>query len=695
MCANYKSIILAISLFFALSTSISAAPGDLDQTFGSGGIVITRGSNFNTVDTAVGMAIQPDGKIVVVGDGTLGVTTWDFAVVRYNPDGSLDTSFGGTGIVHTPVGNSHDQATSVAIQADGKIVVAGIICNGVGNCSGLGTSIAVVRYNPNGSLDISFNGTGIVVTSVGGSRDGAFSLAIQTDGEIVVAGTSFHNPNSDIAIVRYNPNGSLDTTFGGIGKIIIPNGNNGGNTPSMQIQADGKVVVVGSSYNGSEYDFRLFRYQTDGSPDTSFNGTGNVITSAVAATGLAIQPDGKMVVVGSSSDSNVSSGFAVVRYNPNGSLDTSFGGTGKISVPIDGSAASVGIQANGKIVVVCNGNNPVTGFAVFRLNPNGSLDTTFNGTGKVTTRLQGYVIALAIQADGKIVVAGGTDDQLYDFYDFVVVRYQGDGATPTCPNPIDCADFFVRQHYRDFLNREPDPSGLAFWTNEITSCGADPSCIDVRRINVSAAYFLSIEFQRTGYLVYRFYKASYGDIPGTPVPIRLSEFLPDTQLIGQGVIVNQTGWEQLLENNKQAFASAFVQRSRFTSAFPPSMTPTEFVDKLFANAGLTPSGPDYLAALNEFGSSTTTADAASRARALRRVAENSTLARQEFNRAFVLMQYFGYLRRNPNDPPEPTLDFQGYNFWLNKLSQFNGSFQDAEMVKAFLVSSEYRQRFAP
>lgn len=268
-------------------------------------------------------------------------------------------------------------------------------------------------------------------------------------------------------------------------------------------------------------------------------------------------------------------------------------------------------------------------------------------------------------------------------------------APAACPNSIDCPDFFVRQHYLDFLNRQPDADGLAFWTNQITLCGGDPACLDVKRINVSAAYFLSIEFQRTGYLVYRIYKSSYGDIPGIPVPIRLNEFLPDTQKIGQGVIVNQAGWEQLLENNKQAFMAEFVQRSRFAAAYPTSMTPDQFVDQLFINAGVTPSAIDRAAAINEFGSATTTADVATRARALRRVAENSTLAQQEFNRAFVLMQYFGYLRRNPNDPPEATLDFQGYNFWLNKLSQFNGNFQDAEMVKAFLVSTEYRQRFAP
>jgi hypothetical protein len=265
---------------------------------------------------------------------------------------------------------------------------------------------------------------------------------------------------------------------------------------------------------------------------------------------------------------------------------------------------------------------------------------------------------------------------------------------PICgANQIDDSHFFVRQHYHDFLNREPDADGLEFWTHQITDCGTDQGCIDAQRVNVSAAFYVSIEFQETGYLVYRMYKAAYGNLSGAPVPITLSEFLPDTQEIGQGVIVNQAGWETVLENNKQAFIAEFVQRSRFTSAFPTSMTPNQFVDQLFMNAGVTPSASDRAAAVNEFGLASTTADTAARARALRRVADNSTLTEQEFNKAFVLMQYFGYLRRNPNDPPEFTLDFQGYNFWLTKLNQFNGNFRNAEMVKAFLVSTEYRQRF--
>ena len=177
------------------------------------------------------------------------------------------------------------------------------------------------------------------------------------------------------------------------------------------------------------------------------------------------------------------------------------------------------------------------------------------------------------------------------------------------------------------------------------------------------------------------------------MPVRFNEFLPDTQQIGRGVIVGQTGWEQVLENNKQAFFADFVTRSQFTAAYPTTLTPTQFVDGLFAKAGVTPSAADRTAAINEFGSATNTTDTAARARALRRVSENSVLAQQEFNKAFVLMEYFGYLRRNPYDPPEPTLDYAGYNFWLNKLNQFNGNFVNAEMVKAFINSSEYRQRF--
>jgi hypothetical protein len=207
-------------------------------------------------------------------------------------------------------------------------------------------------------------------------------------------------------------------------------------------------------------------------------------------------------------------------------------------------------------------------------------------------------------------------------------------------------------------------------------------------VNASAAFFLSIEFQQTGYLVYRTYKTAYGNISGTPVPVRFSEFLPDTQQLQQGVVVGQTGWEATLENNKRTFVEAFVRRSRFAAAFPSATSEGQFVDTINANAGgvLTPAERDQL--VNDLIANTKTAG-----QVLLIVAEDQDLKSAEFRRAFVLMEYFGYLRRNPNDPPEATLDFQGYNFWLNKLNQFNGNFVNADMVKAFITSSEYRGRF--
>jgi hypothetical protein len=177
------------------------------------------------------------------------------------------------------------------------------------------------------------------------------------------------------------------------------------------------------------------------------------------------------------------------------------------------------------------------------------------------------------------------------------------------------------------------------------------------------------------------------------VPVRYSEFLPDTQQIGLGVVVGQPGFEQQLENNKVSFMLAFVTRPRFIANYPTTMTPAQFVDALYLHAGVTPSATERTSVINEFGSAGTTTDTAARGRVLRRVAENTTLNLQEFNRAFVLMQYFGYLRRNPDSAPDT--NFDGYNFWLNKLNEFNGNFINAEMVKAFLDSLEYRHRFGP
>jgi len=272
-----------------------------------------------------------------------------------------------------------------------------------------------------------------------------------------------------------------------------------------------------------------------------------------------------------------------------------------------------------------------------------------------------------------------------------------DSESTNGTTPIDQTGFFVRQHYVDFLGREPDAAGSNFWIGEIDNCTPKPQCTEIKRINVSAAFFLSIEFQETGYLAYRTYQAAYGDASGQamiqgapvqiPVPIiRLQEFLADSRAIGEDVVCCSTQAQQRLEANKVAYFLAFVSRQRFLNDYPLTMTPAEFVDKLNLKAGnvLSTSERDTLVAQLQSGQKT-------RAESLRAVAEDSDLNNSEKNRAFVLMQFFGYLRRNPNDPQDT--DYSGYKFWLDKLNQFNGNFVEAEMVKAFITSSEYRHRF--
>jgi hypothetical protein len=255
------------------------------------------------------------------------------------------------------------------------------------------------------------------------------------------------------------------------------------------------------------------------------------------------------------------------------------------------------------------------------------------------------------------------------------------------PSLINDSQFFVTQHYIDFLNRQPDGPGLSFWRGNIDSCGPNPQCREVKRIDTSAAFFLSIEFQRTGFLVYRLYKASFPARPERPRALpRYQEFIGDTQDIGRDVVVGSLGWEQKLEANTVAFLNNFIARAEFQANFPLQMTPVEYVDKLNTMTGGALSQAERDSLVNGM-----TAGQETRATVLRKVAEDVDFSVAEFNQAFVLMQYFGYLRRNPDDAPDS--DFAGYDFWLSKLNQFGGDFRRAEMVKAFISSLEYRNRF--
>ena len=407
--------------FSALASSqVQAQAGSLDLSFDTDGKVTTALGN--SQEYGFYTTIQPDGKILVAGYSN-NASNKDFAVVRYNTNGSLDTSFDTDGKVTTPVGGSDDIACSIALQPDGKIVVGGYTFNGSNY------NFAVVRYNTDGSLDTSFDTDGKVTTVIGTGNDVGYSVALQADGKIILAGYTT-GANIDFAVVRYNANGSLDTSFDTDGKVITPVGTTNDYGRSAAIQADGKIVVGGYISNGASYNFAVVRYNTDGSLDTAFDTDGKV-TTAIGTTSLAnylvIQTDGKILLAGYSA--GTTNDFAVARYNTNGSLDTSFDTDGKATTDIGGYddvVNSLVLQSDGKIVVAGeSGNGTSDDFALVRYNTNGSLDATFDTDGKVTTPVGATTndgaYSVALQSDGKIVAAGfvwnGSNN------DIAVVRY--------------------------------------------------------------------------------------------------------------------------------------------------------------------------------------------------------------------------------------------------------------------------------
>ena len=415
---------------------IPTSSGSLDVCFGATG---KRSSDFlANNDLASALKIQTDGKILVAGN-SLNNSNYDFSLARYNPNGSLDTTFGTGGKVTTPIGSSDDYASALAIQADGKILLTGYSWNGSN------FDFALVRYDTNGNLDSSFGTGGIVTTDFNATSDAAYDLKIQTDGKIVVTGDTFNGTSWDIGLVRYTTTGLLDTAFDTDGKVSTSIGSSDDFARALGIQTDGKIVVAGSSANGVNAngniaDVALLRYTTTGALDTTFD-TDGILTTPFGvgddyADALGIQTDGKIVIAGSS-DNGSSFDFALARYNTNGALDTTFGTAGKVITDFTANfdqANALTIQTGGKIVVAGysdNGSN--YDFALVRYGTNGSLDTTFGTGGKVTTGFSSKLAAtaigipiqnaLAIQSDGKIVMVGRSSNLSNTTYDFGLARY--------------------------------------------------------------------------------------------------------------------------------------------------------------------------------------------------------------------------------------------------------------------------------
>ena len=471
--------------------------GAFDTSFNSTGYAFTDVGS-SSWDAAHDLVVQPDGKLLAVGESSAS-GTYDFALVRYNTNGSLDTSFGTGGKVTTPISASNtDIANAVALQSNGRIIVAGQ--TRTGGTGGFGGSsyydIALARYNSNGTLDTSFNGTGKVVTSITTFSSGvdiANSVAVRDDGLIWVGGNSSNGSNSDFALLRYTSSGSLDARFHSDGILTIPMGTAGdvncgigfygggvlltgsanvGNhsnfaltkvltddpgspdlafssdglqtTPigaasdvarALVIQPDGKIIAAGHSSNGSNDDFALVRYLADGTVDTSFGGTGKITTSYGSGLdqlyGVGLQSDGKIVGAGTISN-GTNLDFAIVRYTSSGGLDSAF--SNNIGFAGNDEVTGMVVQPDDKIVVVgytYSGSGSTTDVAVARFTPAGALDTTFSGDGKATFDVIGsgdYAFAAALQPDGKIVVVGETDNGNYDL---LLIRLNANGTLDT------------------------------------------------------------------------------------------------------------------------------------------------------------------------------------------------------------------------------------------------------------------------
>jgi len=419
----FVSIAVALLLGIGQVAPAYAAPGDLDTSFSGDGMQTT---DFNgSADKVYAVAIQSDGRIIAAGysasiDGDL-----DFALARYNVLGALDSNFDGDGKVTTDFFGMDDAVNDIAIQPDGKIVVAGYA-----ETSTNSDNFAVARYNPDGSLDTSFSGNGRASIDFNSGFDSAQSVAIQSDGKIVAGGVADSTAASDFGVIRLNSDGSLDTGFNSDGKQTTDFGGTDYSS-GLALQSNGKIVLAGWTSTGALYDFALARYNLNGSLDTTFSFDGMVTTDFSGendyAYDVVVQPDGNIVAAGVatfSTDEN----FGLARYLTDGTLDTSFGGgNGRTNTNFGGDdkAKTLLLQPNGRLVAV--GESGTTNFALSRYDTAGTIDTTFSGDGIVLTNFPGTAEGGALQADGKIV-AGGVSS-----FDFALARYDGD--PPPTPTP--------------------------------------------------------------------------------------------------------------------------------------------------------------------------------------------------------------------------------------------------------------------
>lgn len=432
-----------ICAFCLFGGIIHAQPGSLDASFGNGGKVLTNIDQTRNIANSI--LVQPDGKIVVVGYCTPVDYSGYFSLVRYNSDGSLDDNFGLGGVVTTVINGNEDIAFSGVIQPDGKIIVAGY------TWTGTDYDFAMIRYNSDGTGDMTFGVGGIITTDIDGRHDKANQIIIEPDGDIILIGYSGDAQYEDIdmAFAKFKSNGHLDQGYGNNGLIVIPVSEPGltESARAATLQPDGKLVVVGYSdvfdpvNNSLNLIFSSIRLNDNGSLDQTFADNGilkMVVEKWAIGTAVAITNDGKILVLLETKITKYgTTDFTLLRLNASGTVDTSFGTNGFRTISFDNSddsGSALLVQADQKILAAgytAVNNGSTVDFALARFDMNGNLDNTFGNGGKVTIDFQGgldFGAAIALQKNGKIVMAGAA--RVGNDFDFGLLRFQNDVALP-------------------------------------------------------------------------------------------------------------------------------------------------------------------------------------------------------------------------------------------------------------------------
>ncbi|MDT4897393.1 MAG: hypothetical protein QOH25_2470 [Acidobacteriota bacterium] len=718
--------------------------GALDTSFGANGLVATDFPS-NSDDFAFAAALQTDGKIVVVGQtgahfSQISSADTRFAIARYNANGTLDTTgFGSGGLVTTDFGTTHDTAFAVAIQSNGKIVVAGTN----------GSDFILARYNADGSLDTTGFGTGGKVTTDFGGFDSAKAVAIQTDGKIVAAGFS----GGDFALARYNTDGTLDTTsFGTGGKVTTDFSSGSDDIEGLIIQTDGKLLAAGSAtLPGTGSDFALARYNTDGQLDGNFGVGGKTTTDFGgfdAASDVALQSDGKIVAAGlffqtAAGATGPAAFFALARYNPNGQLDATFCAAGLATTDffgIDNQANAVAIQPDDKIIA---GGFTDTGssldFALARYpaaitatvqfsatssqvqedctslavtvtrsgDTSGTTTVRYSTADATATQRTDYTIALGTltfapdETQKTINLLINEDSATEGNETFTLSLSDVRGASLGTPatttiqiiddpqepagNAIDDPAPFICQQYHDLLNRQGEPAGIQFYLNILGGCQpGDTECTKYTRGAVTANFFRSPEFTQKSLFVMYLYLTSLGQRPATDAeladPAKNSferphyiEFMTDLQSIS-----DPNDDKAIVSAKKDALTIAWLQRAEIQQIYS-GLSNAAFVQKLEDTAGVTLANHNQL--VTDLNSGVKT-----RAQVLRLIVESPEVNTKLKKPAFVTMGYFGLLRRDP--------DLPGYVFHNNRfqLAVEMDMLQNI-IVRGFIESPEYRSRF--